>query len=110
MIVLINPYQAQLVSRVGKIYNRVWPPLSLANCAALLERQGQKVRIIDANALRMPPVRLQAELKDCERVFVSSSDLDRWQCPGIPACRIQGSWLGGPRPILRLLLPDPEFP
>jgi anaerobic magnesium-protoporphyrin IX monomethyl ester cyclase len=83
MIVFINPYQAQLVSRRGKIYNRVWPPLSLANCAALLELHGHKVRIIDANALRMPPARLQAELEDCERVFVSSSDLDRWQCPSI---------------------------
>jgi len=39
----------------GKIYNRVWPPLALANCAALLEKQGHQVQIIDANALRLFP-------------------------------------------------------
>jgi anaerobic magnesium-protoporphyrin IX monomethyl ester cyclase len=83
VIALINPYQSHLVSRLGKIYNRVWPPLSLANCAALLEQQGQKVKIIDANALRLPPEKVSHELAGCEKVFVSSSDLDRWQCPSI---------------------------
>jgi anaerobic magnesium-protoporphyrin IX monomethyl ester cyclase len=83
VIALINPFQSHLVSRLGKIYNRVWPPLSLANCAALLEQQGHQVKIIDANALRMPPEKLPAELDGCERAFVCSSDLDRWQCPSI---------------------------
>ena len=83
MIALINPFQSHLVSRKGKIYNRVWPPLSLANCAALLEQQGHDVKIIDANALRLPPERIVHELTGCERAFVSSSDLDRWQCPSV---------------------------
>lgn len=83
MILFINPYQLHLVTRRGKIYNRVWPPLSLANCAALLEKQGHQVKIIDANALRLLPEKLEPHVRGCERVFVCSSDLDRWQCPSV---------------------------
>jgi anaerobic magnesium-protoporphyrin IX monomethyl ester cyclase len=83
VILLVNPNQSQLVSRLGKIYNRVWPPLSLANCAALLERDGREVRIIDANALRLAPEDLGVQARGCERIFICSSDLDRWQCPGL---------------------------
>jgi anaerobic magnesium-protoporphyrin IX monomethyl ester cyclase len=83
VILLVNPYQAQLVNRRGKIYNRAWPPLSLANCAALLEKSGHQVQIIDANVLRLPPDKLESLAKGYERIFVCSSDLDRWQCPGI---------------------------
>jgi anaerobic magnesium-protoporphyrin IX monomethyl ester cyclase len=83
LILLVNPNQLQLVNKLGKIYNRVWPPLSLANCAALLEREGHEVRIIDANALKLPPEKLELQAVGCEKIFVCSADLDRWQCPGL---------------------------
>jgi anaerobic magnesium-protoporphyrin IX monomethyl ester cyclase len=80
-IVLINPRQSHLVTRLGKIYNRLWLPLSLANCAALLEQQGHHVQIIDANALRLSPEEVAETASGCARAFVCSADIDRWQCP-----------------------------
>lgn len=82
-ILLVNPYQIHLVNKAGKIYNRVWPPLSLANCAALLEKQGHQVQIIDANALRLFPDEVDERLDNFDKVFISSSSLDRWQCPNV---------------------------
>ncbi len=80
-ILLVNPCQVYLVNRRGKIYNRVWPPLELANCAALLERQGHRVQITDANALRLSPQKIGKIAIDFDKVFICSSSLDRWQCP-----------------------------
>jgi anaerobic magnesium-protoporphyrin IX monomethyl ester cyclase len=82
-ILLINPYQIHLINKRGKIYNRVWPPLDLANCGALLERDGHQVRIIDANALRLSPDQVAGEVSGYDKVFISSSSLDRWQCPNV---------------------------
>ncbi|MDY7037237.1 MAG: radical SAM protein, partial [Thermodesulfobacteriota bacterium] len=79
----INPYQVHLVNKRGRIYNRVWPPLALANCAALLEQQGHKVQIMDANALRLFPDKMAESLLNFDKVFISSSSLDRWQCPNL---------------------------
>ncbi|MFP4081645.1 MAG: B12-binding domain-containing radical SAM protein [Candidatus Aminicenantes bacterium] len=82
-VLLINPYQVYLVNKAGKIYNRVWPPLALANCAALLEEQGHQVQIMDANALRLFPEEVAQEARNFHKVFISSSSLDRWQCPHV---------------------------
>ncbi len=82
-ILFINPFQIHLVNKAGKIYNRVWPPLALANCAALLEKEGHQVQIIDANALKLLPDELAQRLDNFDKVFVSSSSLDRWQCPNV---------------------------
>ncbi|MBZ5495968.1 MAG: B12-binding domain-containing radical SAM protein [Acidobacteriia bacterium] len=80
-IALVNPYQRRLVSRKGKIYNRVWPPLELANTGAVLEGQGHEVRIVDANAMALAPEKVADLVSGFDKVFVSSSSLDRWQCP-----------------------------
>lgn len=82
-ILLVNPYQIHKVNKRGKIYNRVWPPLALANCAALLEKQGHQVQIIDANALRLFPDKIARSVVNFDKVFISSSSLDRWQCPNL---------------------------
>jgi anaerobic magnesium-protoporphyrin IX monomethyl ester cyclase len=82
-VLLLNPNPVHLVNRLGKIYNRVWPPLELANCAALLEAEGHDVAIIDANALKMGMDDLIPRVAGFDKVFVSSSSLDRWQCPAL---------------------------
>ncbi len=82
-IALVNPFQIFLVNKAGKIYNRVWPPLALANCGALLESQGHQVKIIDANALKQSPEEVAQEVVGFDKVFISSSSLDRWQCPNV---------------------------
>ena len=82
-ILLINPNQIGLVNRRGKIYNRVWPPLALANSAALLEQHGHQVKIIDANALKLTSEDVANSAAKFDKIFISSSSLDRWQCPSL---------------------------
>jgi len=82
-VLLVNPHQRELVARRGKIYNRVWTPLSAANCAALLERDGHEAVIVDANALGLGPAEVARMAAGFDKIFVTSSELDRWQCPVI---------------------------
>ena len=80
-ILLLNPLQVHLVNNKGKIYNRIWTPLSLANCAALLEKEGHDVKIIDANAEKLSPEEVSKKSGEFDKIFITSSTLDRWQCP-----------------------------
>ena len=82
-ILLVHPYWPYPYSRGEFTYNRIWPPLCLANCAALLEREGHKVRILDANAQRIKPDRLARNIEGYNKIFITSSTLDKWQCPNI---------------------------
>jgi len=79
---LINPRWQGLVGR-DRLFNRPWPPLSLLNCAAILERAGYKVRVIDARANKIR----KEDLKNCSSwadfVLMTSSPMDRWQCPNL---------------------------
>ena len=80
-VLLVNPFQVNLVHKKGRIYNRKWPPTDLANCAALLEREGIEAAIIDANAEQLAPHEVARRAAGYEKVFVTSTSLDRWQCP-----------------------------
>ena len=53
------------------------------NCAAILETQGHTAHILDAHALRLSPKQLTPRLKGYDKIFITSSCLDRWQCPPI---------------------------
>lgn len=64
------------------IFNRVWPPLSLAVSASMLRRDGVESRILDATALGLSPGEAVGMLGEgVEKIFVTSSSLDKWQCP-----------------------------
>jgi radical SAM superfamily enzyme YgiQ (UPF0313 family) len=82
-IVLINPSYDYPVLKDSKFYylNKIWPPICLANCAALLEKEGFDVKIVDANAHRLAPTEIANRVKGYGKIFVTSSPLDRWQCP-----------------------------
>jgi anaerobic magnesium-protoporphyrin IX monomethyl ester cyclase len=82
-ILIVNPLQSHLVSSKGKIYNRVWSPLSEANCAALLEQEGHEVVIVDANAERLDATEVAKRSIGFDKIFITSSPIDRWQCPVI---------------------------
>ena len=82
-ILLIKPLWPYPYSKGEYTYNRIWPPLSLANCAAILEKQGDKVEILDAHALRIKPEDIKDFIVGFDKVFITSSSLDRWQCPNI---------------------------
>lgn len=80
-VLLVNPYQVDLVQKKGRIYTRVWTPLDLAYSAAVLEREGIETRILDANAERLGPEEVARRARGFDKVFITSTSLDRWQCP-----------------------------
>ena len=82
-VLLINPAWPGLVSRRGQRYNRAWPPLDLLNCAALLQRQGLSVELADARARPLSPAYLRRRAREADWVVITSSPLDRWQCPNL---------------------------
>jgi len=82
-VLFIKPCWPYPYGRGEHTYNRIWPPLSLANCAAILEKQGHKVKILDAHALRIKPEKIKSHIKGFDKIFITSSSLDRWQCPNI---------------------------
>lgn len=84
-IALINPCYDYPITKKRElsIYNRIWPPLSLAYCAAILEENGFYVRIIDANAERLDPEKVAERVCNFDKIFITSSSLDRWQCPHV---------------------------
>ncbi|GAX60432.1 Fe-S oxidoreductase [Candidatus Scalindua japonica] len=82
-VLLVNPFQGRLVNRKGRIYNRTWQPLDLANCGAILENAGIDVSILDANAEQLGPERVARRAMGYHKVFITSTSLDRWQCPSL---------------------------
>lgn len=80
-ILLVNPYLPYPYGKGEYTYNRVWPPLCLANCAAILEKEGHKVKIMDAHAQRIKPEKIVNYGRGYDKIFITSSPLDRWQCP-----------------------------
>jgi len=80
-ILLVRPRWPYPVGYGESTYNRIWPPLSLANCAALLTKAGFDVAVVDAHALRLSPGQVARRAEGADGVFVTSSSLDRWQCP-----------------------------
>ena len=63
------------------MHNRLFVPLDLCIAAALLQERGIQVRIIDGHALRLPPAEVCRKVQGCDQVFLTSSALDRWECP-----------------------------
>jgi len=67
--------------RAGRRYNRIWPPLSLLNCAALAREAGAQVSMVDLQVERVTDSQLQKIARTFDLIFVTTSSLDRWQCP-----------------------------
>jgi radical SAM superfamily enzyme YgiQ (UPF0313 family) len=82
-VLFINPGWGGIVSKRGSRFNRKWPPLCLLNCASLLEKEGIKSELIDLRAEELNPLEISEKASGAERVFVTTSPIDRWQCPNI---------------------------
>lgn len=80
-VLFVNPFQVRLVGKKGRIYNRTWTPLDLANAAAILRNQGCEVAIVDANAEQIGAAEVARRCAGYDQVYVTSTSLDRWQCP-----------------------------
>jgi anaerobic magnesium-protoporphyrin IX monomethyl ester cyclase len=84
-ILLVNPGWGKRISRKGRRFNRPWPPLSLLIGASLLERAGFRVRVIDGRVERGWREGIGRLIPESDWIAVTSSPLDRWQCPNLEA-------------------------
>jgi len=80
-IVLVKPCWKYPIAGADHTYNRRWPPLELLNCAAILQADGHQVRLVDAQAEALTPEQVGQRVGKADMVVVTSSALDRWQCP-----------------------------
>ena len=80
-LLLINPGFGPLVSR-GR-HNRPWPPLDLLGCAALAEEKGHQARLLDLRARPRTPGEIREEADKADLILLTTSPLDRWQCPNL---------------------------
>jgi anaerobic magnesium-protoporphyrin IX monomethyl ester cyclase len=82
-VVLVRPAWTDLTSRRENTYNRTWPPLSSLYIATALRAQGIEARILDLQADPQEPERALAGVGPDDLVFLSTADVDRWQCPNV---------------------------
>lgn len=80
-IALLKPRWRFPVSQGDPTTNRRWPPLELLNCAAILRSHGHEVRLVDAQAERLSPRAAARRAGGCDLALLTTSPLDRWQCP-----------------------------
>ncbi len=82
-VALIKPSWEYPITSKEHTYNRCWPPLELLNCGAILEAQGHEVELIDAHVERLSPDGVLERIGHPDIAIVTSSALDRWQCPNL---------------------------
>ena len=83
MILLVNPGWGKRISSKGRRFNRPWLPLSLMISASFLEKAGFTVRIIDGRIERGWHEKLRRLAPESDWIGLTSSPLDRWQCPNL---------------------------
>jgi radical SAM superfamily enzyme YgiQ (UPF0313 family) len=64
-------------------YNRVWPPLSALYAATALRERGVSAEIRDLGASGQSVDDACRDLRRDDLVFLSTADVDRWQCPNV---------------------------
>ena len=82
-ILLINPNWTGIRKQKQLQFKRFWQPLDLAITAALLEKEGFSVQILDNNIACLTPLEIAELSEDFDKVFVTSTPYDRWQCPSL---------------------------
>lgn len=82
-VLLINPGWGGRISRKGRRFNRAWPSLSLLICASLLEKAGLHVRIVDGRVDHEWRKKSAQLARESDWICLTSSPLDRWQCPNL---------------------------
>ena len=82
-ILLINPDWTGIKRQKQPQFKRIWQPLDLATAAAMLEQNGFTVQILDNNIECLSPQAIGQRAAGCDKVFVTSTPYDRWQCPSL---------------------------
>jgi anaerobic magnesium-protoporphyrin IX monomethyl ester cyclase len=96
-VALVKPCWKYPIAGAEHTYNRRWPPLELLNCAAILEADGHEVSLVDAHAEGLAPERAAERVGAADLAVVTSSALDRWQCPNLELAPVRAlcARLGG---------------
>jgi radical SAM superfamily enzyme YgiQ (UPF0313 family) len=79
-VLLVNAPHTEDGEQVRR-FSRPWPPLDLLNAAALLRRDGHEVRLLDYRAGVVPASDRDRVVAAADRIVVTTTPLDRWQCP-----------------------------
>jgi radical SAM superfamily enzyme YgiQ (UPF0313 family) len=79
----MRPAWEPLTSPSENTYNRTWPPLSSLYVATGLRERGVDASVVDLQALRRTPAQAVAGIDAQDMVFLSTADVDRWQCPNV---------------------------
>lgn len=82
-VLLINPSWNTLVSKKTHLYNWEFPPLDLLNVSAILKTKGLNSKILDLRVRPLSPEEIRRECCAADRIILTTSPLDRWQCPNI---------------------------
>ncbi len=82
-VLLINPHWQGIRRQLQPQFRRRWQPLDLALAAGLLEKEGVKVRILDNNVEELSPREVGLLSAGSDKIFVTSTPYDRWQCPSL---------------------------
>ena len=82
-ILLINPHWQGIRRQLQPQFKRIWQPLDLALAAALLIENGFTVQILDNNVDRLPPATIGRLAEGFEKIFITTTPYDRWQCPSL---------------------------
>jgi len=83
-VLLVNVPHAEDGERVRR-FSRPWPPLDLLNCAALLRGDGHEVALLDYRAAVITQAERLRAVAVADRIVVTTTPLDRWQCPTLDA-------------------------
>jgi len=89
-VVLTRPAWEPLTARTENTYNRTWPPLSSLYVATGLRARGVAASIVDLQATRRPEADALSDVGPRDLVFLSTADVDRWQCPNVEMDPIDG--------------------
>jgi anaerobic magnesium-protoporphyrin IX monomethyl ester cyclase len=62
-------------------FSRPWPPLDLLNCAAILRQHGHEIELLDYRSHPIDSAARDRASAAADRILVTTTPLDRWQCP-----------------------------
>jgi radical SAM superfamily enzyme YgiQ (UPF0313 family) len=81
-IIFINPRLIRIkLKQEKRIQHRIWPPIILASGCTAAKEQGYEAQLFDLNIEEDLISFNNINFKEIEKVIITTSPIDRWQCP-----------------------------